>query len=160
MGRFEDIPKERLSCSAWRPATKKAEQLALEALKSGSNQVHQIAIYVDVLWRCGKGESSRRVRAPAFSGQRSDLEMPVFQRLKPTPQNSRGRRIGAFRRPRGRTWAGGIWRDLGPFRWQPSPALEWQLTSADGGQSLLDYRRKPVVLIFYSGLDAFIASSN
>ena len=41
---------------------------------------------------------------------------------------------------------------LGPFRWQPSPALPWSLTDAEGKpRSLSDYRGKPVVMIFYLG---------
>lgn len=41
---------------------------------------------------------------------------------------------------------------LGPFRWQPSPALPWSLPDAEGKlRSLSDYRGKPVVVIFYLG---------
>jgi peroxiredoxin len=41
---------------------------------------------------------------------------------------------------------------LGPFRWQPSPALPWSLPDAEGKRhSLSDYHGKPVVVIFYLG---------
>ncbi len=41
---------------------------------------------------------------------------------------------------------------LGPFRWQPTPALPWSLPDADGKQhQLSDFRGKPVVVIFYLG---------
>src|SRR5262249_18614208 len=42
--------------------------------------------------------------------------------------------------------------DLGPFRWQPSPAPDWSLADATGRSvSLKDYRGKAVVVIFYLG---------
>ena len=42
--------------------------------------------------------------------------------------------------------------DLGPFRWQPSPASDWSLADAKGRHvSLHDYRGKAVIVIFYLG---------
>ena len=41
---------------------------------------------------------------------------------------------------------------LGPFRWQPSPALDWTLKDIAGrDHSLADYRGRPVVVIFFLG---------
>ena len=42
--------------------------------------------------------------------------------------------------------------DLGPFRWQPSPAPTWSLNDRNQQKFSLDaFRGKPVVLIFYLG---------
>ncbi len=42
--------------------------------------------------------------------------------------------------------------ELGPFRWQPSPALPWTLSDANGKpHSLEKYKGRPVIVIFYLG---------
>jgi len=42
--------------------------------------------------------------------------------------------------------------NLGPFRWQPTPAADWALEGADGKKVCRkDYEGKPVVVIFYLG---------
>jgi peroxiredoxin len=42
--------------------------------------------------------------------------------------------------------------ELGPFRWQPSPAWSWTLSDEEGKpHQLADYSGRPVVIIFYLG---------
>ncbi|MBM3840658.1 MAG: redoxin domain-containing protein [Verrucomicrobia bacterium] len=154
-GDLKDIPKERLARLRLVAGDKeKAEVLAFEAMKNGTNQVHVLAHYVDVLWQCGKEEKARlefeRLRALACD---ADLNVPVFQRLKPVaarlgwPEDWRwpaAQRTDVGHRPK--------LDSLGPFRWQPSPAPDWTLTAHDGNRhSLRDDRGKPVVVIFYLG---------
>ena len=41
---------------------------------------------------------------------------------------------------------------LGPFRWSPSPATQWELTDGQGKKhTLADYTGRPVIVIFYLG---------
>src|SRR5204863_1111191 len=41
---------------------------------------------------------------------------------------------------------------LGPFRWQPSPALSWSLKDEHGSDhALADFHGKPVVVLFFLG---------
>lgn len=132
----------------------KAEQFAREAVNVAKNQVYPLANLVDILHRTGNAKESRKT----FDDLRAissaiDLSAPIFQRLKPialefdfpedwrcaqsTPEDS-GQRPPL--------------ESLGPFRWQPSPALTFSLPDTDGKPvSLAEYRGKPLVLIFYLG---------
>lgn len=152
---LKSVSKERLAL-LWLQAgeTNRAEKLAQEAVEAGTNQVQLLANQTDLLWRIGKTnqakESFEKLRLhSAFL----DLEMPVFQRLKPLavvlgwPADwcvKAEARADSGTRPE--------LKSLGPFLWQPSPAPDFSLPTADGKQvSLRDYRGKPVILLFYLG---------
>ena len=152
---LKDIPKESLARLRLDAGdAEKAEALALEAMNSGTNQVHLIANGIDVLWRCGKKEKARmefeRLRSLACD---ADLDAPVFKRLKPIagelgwPEDWRwpaAKRADVGHRPK--------LDALGPFRWQPSPAPDWSLPGPDKNQiALRDYHGKPVLVLFYLG---------
>jgi peroxiredoxin len=132
----------------------KAETLAREAMTSKTNQVQAIANCADILWRAGKTNEAAEV----FQALRSlscslDLDMPVFQRLAPIaqslglPQDWRAAAVRAAdigERPDLET--------LGPFLWTPGPAPDWTLPGSSGASiSLRDYRRRPVLVVFYLG---------
>ena len=82
-----------------------------------------------------------------------DIEVPAFQRLDPIAEQLA--LPADWRVPL--TLAKDIGErpsldSLGPFRWHPSPAPDWQLNDDQGKQhSLKQYRGKPVVVIFYLG---------
>ena len=132
----------------------KAERLAREAADGGRNQVHLLANYIDILQRRGKTREAQDnfKRLRELSGF-IDLDVPVMRRLAPL---ARAAHLPADWRLRAPVASDVGQRpdlkDLGPFRWQPSPAPDWSLPDARGKQvSLRDYRGRPVVLIFYLG---------
>jgi peroxiredoxin len=151
----KNIPKERLARIYLQLGDKtKAEQLAKEALTSGTNQVQLIANYVDVLQQCGKRkEAEERFEQLRSLSSGIDLDVPVFQRVKPIAEAkgfSANWRIEAPQlsdngeRP--------ALAQLGPFRWQPSPAVDWSLPDRAGKLvSLKQYRGKPLLVLFYLG---------
>ncbi|MSS99700.1 MAG: redoxin domain-containing protein [Pedosphaera sp.] len=132
----------------------KAEQLALEAVKSATNQIRHLATYIHILQQSGKTQPARdafqKLREQAAH---ADLDLPLLARLAPLakdldlPADWRAKRIPAAdlgpRPPLD---------SLGPFRWQPSPAPEWSLPDSKGRTlSLAQFRGRPIVLLFYLG---------
>lgn len=131
-----------------------AERLARKSVSRHKEEVLPLAHLVLTEWELGKKEDAKKT----FTGLRElagsmELDLPVCRRLAPIAKE-----LG---------W-GADWRivkpapadvgnrpaldSLGPFRWQPSPAADWELTDARGERhSLADYRGKPVVVIFYLG---------
>jgi peroxiredoxin len=151
----KDIPKERQAQIEWLLGdTKKAEQLALEAVKGATNQVQPLANYVDIAYRNGNWTEAYR----AFYQLRElaaeiDISAPVFQRLKPVAADLK---LGADWRPAlKRSWDFGKRPQLaalGPFRWEPTAASGWSLPDAQNRPvSLRQYKGKPVIVIFYLG---------
>jgi peroxiredoxin len=149
------LPKEKLAPVHLLAGDKaKAEQFAKEAVEANKNEAYPLAVQVGVLFACGKKDEAKAafetLRAAA---SRPDLDVPVFAKLAPIAAEF------GF---------GGDWRvapkdpadvgerpsldSLGPFRWHPSPAADWQLRTADGRSiGLHDFRGKPVVVLFYLG---------
>jgi peroxiredoxin len=151
-----DIRKPHLAQAYLRAGDKeKAERLAREAVDAAKNQVYPLAIYVEVLHGIGKTEEAKKafeqLRSVAGS---SDLKAPIFDRLADIAV-SLGYPSGQWRIPSKEAADVGVrppLASLGPFRWQPLPAVEWSLPNADGQTvSLRDYTGKPVVVIFYLG---------
>lgn len=152
---LKDLPKERRA-QLWLKLgdADQAEKLAREAAEKATNQVQSLANYIDILNRRGQDDEAEE----AFTELRrvaahSDLDLPVLSRLKPI-----ARKLGLR----------DDWRDrvdpstdvgvrppleaLGPFRWQPSPAIDWTLKKSDGRElGLRTYGGRPVLLIFYLG---------
>ncbi|MBT4226105.1 MAG: redoxin domain-containing protein, partial [Verrucomicrobia bacterium] len=130
-----------------------AEKLASQSARTGG-QVQPLANYVDILWRSGKEkEAVEQFKKLRNISAHIDIERAVFQRLAPVakkldlPKDWRVKfqpadDIGD--RPSLDT--------LGPFRWSPSPATQWELTDGQGKQhTLADYTGRPVIFIFYLG---------
>ena len=122
--------------------------------KDGDHSVLPLALLAQVLWVTDHRDEARTTfeKIRALSSQ-ADLAAPPLARLAPL--------AAACNAPADWRATASVKTDvgvrpaldtLGPFRWQPSPALSWSLPDASGKQrSLSDYRGKPVVVIFYLG---------
>jgi peroxiredoxin len=134
--------------------TDMALMLARTYVKSRENQVQPLAGLIEMLWQAGEKEEARKcfddLRRISGSIQ---FGSPVFARLAPIakelglPEDWRVKQ-----EPLPDTGDRPDLADLGPFRWQPSPAPEWELLDASGSpHRLKDYHGKPVIVIFYLG---------
>ena len=133
-----------------------ASRLAREAVEEGENEVLPLANSVEVLWECGKRDDARAMFDQLRElSARIDIDMPPFARLT-TIAKELGHETD--------------WRvklkvpedvgdrpnldELGPFRWQPQPALTWTLPDGIGGTvSLSDFKGTAVVVIFFLGAE-------
>jgi peroxiredoxin len=151
----KDIPKERCArIQLLLGNGQQAQTLGKQATIDGSRQICPLANYVDILFQVGKlkeaGETFQKLRHLAAQ---ADLDVPVMVRLRPLVvqlglsadwrvQEPPARDVGV--RPN--------LEDLGPRRWQPGPAPDWNLPDAhDKRVSLKDYRGKALIAIFYLG---------
>lgn len=150
------LSKERLA-RAYLAAGKndKAIETARAAADSNQGDVIALATLVEVLHAAGCSAEAKdafdRLRA---IGAQVELTTPPMRRLQPIAESFG---YGSDWRPEYVKPADVGLRPeldtLGPFTWQPQPALDWRLPDADGHEiSLADYRGKPVVVIFYLGI--------
>ena len=131
---------------------------AIKALRSQvdrrKNEVIPLAILASILEQDDQHDEANQVFEQLRDASTSiDLEHPLFSRLHPIAK---------------RLNHGDIWLkeyaaaddlgprpdldELGPFRWQPSPAPSWTLVNAASEKkSLSDYKGKPVIVVFYLG---------
>jgi peroxiredoxin len=131
-----------------------AIQAAQKNVNGHKNEVQPLANQVDLLWRAGKKDDARK----AFDALRAisnsiDRGSPVFTRLDPI-----GKELGypddwRLKKPDASDVGQRPPLDqLGPFRWQPSPAPEWTLNDSYGQPySSKEFRGRSVVLILYLG---------
>ena len=131
-----------------------AEAFARQAVEKGPGEVYPLAVLIEVLHRAAKSQDAcaefQKLRVLAAD---ADLDMPVFQRLRPLADAMslpadwrilRQQPADVGQRP--------DLASLGPFRWQPTPATSWSLPGADGRPvSLEQYNGKPVVVLLYLG---------
>lgn len=132
----------------------KAEKSIRDEVESNVNEVHPLAILVDILWQSGKKDEAREVFEKLRSLSTSiDLDVPVFTRLTPIAEElgyAADWRVAA-------TPAADIGKrppldSLGPFRWRPSPSHDWELKDADGKlRSSAEFKGKSHIVIFYLG---------
>ncbi len=152
---IKDFPKDRLSRIWLQLGDKdKAVTLAREFLDGATNQVLALANYTDILERSGKHDDAVKTFEQLRSiSPQADLDTPVMQRLNPLaaqlklpddwrpayqPSTDVGQRPSLD--------------SLGPFRWRPSPALDWKLPDENGKIiSLTNYHGRPVLVVFYLG---------
>src|SRR5206468_2851389 len=110
----------------------KAVKLAKELADRSENQVQPLASYIDVMNRAGKSEEAKlQFKRLRELSAYIDMDVPVMRRLAPVATATKlpaDWRLppsippDAGRRPN--------LDDLGPFRWQPSPAVDWSLADA------------------------------
>lgn len=123
-------------------------------VRTNENEVRPLAAQVEVLWAADqKDEARKSFEKLRQISQTIDLSVPCFQRLGPIAtamdfdadwrtQPTVAADIGA--RP--------PLDSLGPFRWQPVRAPQWQLVDTKGNElALANFKGRPVVVIFYLG---------
>jgi peroxiredoxin len=137
--------------------TDAALQAAQNQVNGNKNEILPLAAQIDLLWRAGKTDEAKKafdeLREISGSIDSLALAMPPLKRLEPIaaalnlPSDWR-----VTKPPRGDVGVRPSLESLGPFRWQPSPAFDWTLKDAGGGDhSLADYRGRPVVVLFFLG---------
>ena len=134
--------------------TEKAIKAAQKYVDKHPGEVHPLATYIQLLWEAEKQDEAKA----AFEKLRAlsttiDLASPVFSRLTPIAKSlglpEDWRVVSA---PADDVGTRPALDDLGPFRWQPLTAPEWDLETAAGKRlSLSQFKGRPVVLIFYLG---------
>ncbi|HZN32509.1 MAG TPA: redoxin domain-containing protein [Pirellulaceae bacterium] len=134
--------------------TDKAIEAAQGAVRSRKNEVIPLARLVELQWLAGKKDDAKQSLDQLRELSNSiDKSAPLYARLAPIAQE-----LGfsedwkATKAPLPDTGVRPSLDSLGPFRWQPSPALSWTLKDDHGADhSLADFHGKPVVLLFFLG---------
>ena len=137
--------------------TDAAIQAIQNHVNGNKNEILPLTAQIDLLWRAGKKDDAKKAfdQLREISGSIDSLAMamPPLKRLEPIAaelQFPADWRI--VKPPRGDVGVRPSLDSLGPFRWQPSPALDWTLKDVDGrDHSLADYRGRPVVVLFFLG---------
>jgi peroxiredoxin len=118
------------------------------------SEVQPIAALIDVLWKANRQDDARK----SFEELRAissdiDMQSPVFTRLTPIAQAlGFGDQWRVTAVPATDVGSRPPLDTLGPFRWQPSLAPEWQLADSQGIPfALKQYHGQTVVLLFYLG---------
>ena len=131
-----------------------ALDLVETAVKKGEQEVPPLALQVDLLRRMGRDEDAAKAfgRLRELAGD-ADLESGLLSRLAPLAQQLQWPvdwRLPAS--PADDVGDRPALDTLGPLRWSPPPAEDFDLPDALlTRSSLADYRGRPVVLIFYLG---------
>ena len=123
-------------------------------LKTRDQRVQPLAGRIEILWRADRKDDARK----SFDELREisgDIQFgsPVFDRLIPIAKELGYPEDWRITKERGEDFGERPELDsLGPFRWQPMPAIDWVLNDTGGKAfSLASYQGKPVVVIFYLG---------
>lgn len=151
----DGIPAEELVDVMVRAGKMKEAVEKIEGIvRTNQNEVRPLACLVDTYWRAGEKEKAKKAFADLQNlSAAMDLQVPAFADLSAAAE---GLNLEAdWRKP-----LPGIsdqvqrpaLNDLGPFRWAPQKAADFQLVDSDKQtRSLSDYNGKPVVVIFYLG---------
>lgn len=131
-----------------------AIKAATANVSSHKNEVLPLLQLCEIQHAAGKVDDAKKTFAELreISGQ-IDATAPAFQRFAPVAkalgQDGDWRIMKA---PKPDTGNRPSLDSLGPFRWSPSPALDWHLKDADGKEhTLADFRGKPVIVLFFLG---------
>lgn len=124
------------------------------AVNAGNTQVMPLAVQVDLLKRMNKLDDAKAAFAKLRDiAAHADLDSPLLARLAPFAKEQGW--PDDWRNPAPPSTDVGerpTLDSIGPFRWSPSPAIDWSLPApAEKSISLGEYRGKPVVVIFYLG---------
>ncbi len=132
----------------------KAIELATRATKDGEGQALPLANLADLQWRADKKADARATfeKMRPLCAQADLGEMP-FIRLRKLIEDLK---LPADWRPK-LAWPADSGQrpelaKLGPFRWHPSPAPDWQAADAKGQpHNLAEHKGRPLLLLFYLG---------
>jgi peroxiredoxin/tetratricopeptide (TPR) repeat protein len=134
--------------------TDDAIRKAAEDSKNNPGEVLSLATQVEILFTAGKKDEAKA----AFEELRKlsstvDLDVPPMARLAgAAAEFGFGADWRVAREVPADLGARPQLDALGPFRWSPSPALDWTLPDVEEKpRSLSDYRGRPVVVVFYLG---------
>lgn len=123
-------------------------------IKRRKNELLLLAHLVEALWKANKKkEATTAFNELRLLAGKADLDAPALQRLagiaKALKWPADWRTVSPIAKDFGKR---PTLDSLGPFRWEPSKAVDWSLKDVHGKtHSLADYRGKRVVLIFYLG---------
>ena len=122
--------------------------------KSNETEVVPLAVQVDLLRLMNKLDEAKAAFAKLRTvAGHADLDSPVLSRLASLAKAQSW--PDDWRTPAAPSTDVGerpVLDSLGPFRWSPSPAIDFSLPApGEKTLSLTDYRGKPVVVIFYLG---------
>lgn len=134
-----------------------AEKAIVDArnyVKQKTNQVQPQSAFIELLWNHGdRGQAKEEFENLVSISSSIDMNSPLFSRIDNIAKN-----LGYtddWRQPIKLASDLGLRPDLdqlGPFRWTPSEAPQWELPNAnDQMVSLNDYQGKPVIVVFYLG---------
>ena len=133
---------------------KQALEAAERAAKNTDGQVLPLANLADIQWRAGNKDDAKKTfeKLRPLCAQ-ADLGELAFTRLKPLIDDLQ---LPADWRPK-LEWTGDSGErpdlaKLGPFRWSPYVAPDWQAPDALGkNHSLAEHKGRPQLLVFYLG---------
>ncbi len=134
--------------------TEKSLEAAQGAVRSRKNEVIPLARLVEMQWLAGKRDAARQSLDQLRELSNSiDTSAPLYARVAPIAKElGYGEDWKVTRSPLSDTGVRPSLDSLGPFRWQPSPALAWTLKDENGhDHSLADFHGKPVVVLFFLG---------
>jgi peroxiredoxin len=131
---------------------------AIEAAKNHANghknEVIPLATLVELLWLAEKKDDAKKSldELRAISGS-MDTTSVIYRRISPIAKElgySEDWKVVAT--VKSDTGNRPPLDSLGPYRWQPSPAMSWSLKDASGADhALSNYHGKPVVVLFFLG---------
>jgi len=134
--------------------TDKALEAAQAAVRSRKNEVIPLARLVELQWMADKKDDAKKTldQLRELAGS-IDKTAPLYARVARIAKEAGYQEDWkVVKPPLPDTGTRPPLDWLGPFRWQPSPALPWTLADIDGrAHSIGDYRGKPVVVLFYLG---------
>jgi peroxiredoxin len=142
----DGYPKESLALAYLKAGEKdKAEKKAKEAVDGAKNQLHPLAVQVEVLRKLEKADLADAAWKPLVELARfADPGLPALERI--------GYKAPAEVTACEAATKGTDLDGLGPLTWKPSPARLFTLPDSEGRSFSLDQAvDRPVVLIFYLG---------
>ncbi|MCA9085543.1 MAG: redoxin domain-containing protein [Planctomycetaceae bacterium] len=146
----EDVIAVMIQAGKFEDAVKRAEQ----HVRSNRNEVRPLIAQLEALWAADQREKASDVLAQLgrFSSV-MDQDLAALTSIETIAEALEKK--DSWRQPAKVAKDIGVRPDLdqlGPFRWQPSVAADWNLKNQDDQDlALSSYRGRPVIVIFYLG---------
>lgn len=134
--------------------TDKAIKTAQDFANSHKNETIPLTHLISILWQAGRtGEAKAEFDKLRAMSSVIDRDAPVFRRLEPIAaalQYPADWTLPA--EPRSDVGNRPELASLGPYTWEPQPALPWSLADhEEKALALADLQGKPTIVIFYLG---------